>query len=567
MPKIDMKEAERLRKKGGQLIKDRDSNWLAKWKDQRDFLSPAEGQFDGDIHNDGRRRDQKINNAKPVRSAQIMAAGMASGMASLSREWFVLQPPTGVAQTAAVKTWLYQVQLSMRAVLAKSNLYTVLPQLFLSEGVYGTGVMAALPDPFDVVRFSHYPTGTYAIDLSARGVVDTFYREFKMTPRQMAQQFGLDNLSPTIKQAAERGELTPVDVCHLIEPNPDADMSKVDNRSMPWKSSYWEKGCTTDYVLRVSGFKSFPIMAPRWDVNGTNVYGTGPGDIAVGKSKELQLLEADKLRIVQQIARPATAMPISMRGQAHSMVPGGVTWLPDNLVGSAVARPMYEPNPASLAAVGNEIMTCERAISEAFFEDLFLLITQSEGSMTAYEVAQRKEEKMLMLGPVVDRNNDELFDPLMDQVFSIMYEQSLPRWMGLLPGEPLIPPPPEEMQGIQLSIEYVSILAQAQKALAVSGIERALQFTGLLVQSGVQDAYDMIDTDVAQTAYYDAVGAPPTMIRGPEQVAAIRQARVAQAQQQQEMEQGAALLEGVKTLAETPTGGDTALNAITGAMQ
>lgn len=564
MPKVSLQEAERVRRKGLQLLKDRDSMWIPKWKDQRDYLAPNDGQFEGDLQNDGRRRDRKLNNKRPVRSVQIMAAGMASGMASQAREWFVLEAPNGVPRTTAVQQWLYIVQQAIRSVLAKSNLYNILPQVFHSQGVYGTAAMAALPDEQDIVRFHHYPAGTYAIDTSARGVVDTFYREYTATPRQLVQQFGADNLSPSVKLMAERGELTKIWCCHLIEPNPDADMERADNLSMPWRSTYWEKGSTADMVLRQSGFRSFPVMCPRWDVNGENTYGTGPGDIALGKSKELQLLESDKLRIVQQIARPATAMPVSMRGQNSSLVPGGTVWMPDQLMGSARAQPVYVPDQNALAVVANEVLNCERAIAEAFFEDLFLLISQSEGTMTAFEVAQRKEEKMLMLGPVVERNNDELFDPLMDQVFAIMLEQSTPRWMGILPGEPLLPPPPEELQNVPLTIEYVSILAQAQKAVAVGSIERALQFTGLLVQSGVQDAFDKINTDEAQIAYYEAIGAPPTMLRAPDEVEAIRQSR-AQAQQQQQLaEQGPSFVEGIKTLSETQTTGDTALTALLG---
>lgn len=563
MPRINLTEAQRVRDKGEQLKKDRDSKWIPKWKHQRDYLAPSDGQFEGDLPNDGKRRDQKMNNKRPTRSAQIMAAGMASGMASQARPWFVVDAPNGVPRTSAVQRWLYQVQESMRAVMAKSNLYNILPQLFHSEGVYGIGCMAALPDEADIVRCYHYPVGTFALDVSARGVIDTFYREYTATARQLAQQFGIDSLSPGAKAAAERGSLEAIYCSHLIEPNPDADMTRADNLSMPWRSTYWEKGSNDGMVLRQSGFESFPIMAPRWEVNGVNVYGTGPGDVALGKSRELQLLEADKLRLVQQIARPAVAAPISMRGQAQNLVPGGVVWVPDQLVGAAF-RPTYEPHPAALPNIRGEINECERAISEAFFEDLFLLISQSDGQMTATEVIQRKEEKMLMLGPVVERNNDELFDPLMDQFFAIMLEQSMPRWMGLLPGEPLIPPPPEELRGVPLQIEYVSILAQAQKAVAVGSIERAMQFTGMLVGAGVQDAFDKIDTDEAQAAYYTAIGAPPTMIRDAEQVAMMRQARAQAIQQKMLQEQGTALVNGAKTLAETPTTGDTALAALLG---
>jgi hypothetical protein len=565
MPKLAIAEAERLRKKGGQLVKDRDSSWLAKWKNMRDFLAPNDGQFEGDRPNDGERRDRKMNNKRPMRSAQIAAAGMASGMASQARPWFALSAPNGVQESAAIDRWLYEVADAIRLVLSKSNLYNILPQVFHSQAVYGTAAMSALPDDEDVIRFHHYPVGTFALDTSARGVVDTFYREYTMTPRQMAQQFGKDNLSVNVKNAAERGELTPIKVCHLIEPNPDADMQRVDNAAMPWRSTYWEKGGNDGMVLRQSGFSAFPIMAPRWDVNGVNVYGTGPGDVALGKSRELQLLEADKLRVVQQYARPAVTAPLSMRGQAASLVPGGIAWVPDNLVGQSF-QPAYTPDPNILPNLRSEINECIAAIAEAFFEDLFLLISQSEGTMTAYEVSQRKEEKMLMLGPVVERNNDELFDPLMNQVFAVMLEQSMPRWMGLLPGVPLIPPPPEELAGVPLTVEYVSILAQAQKSVAAGSIERALQFTSMLVQSGVQNAFDAIDTDEAQKGYYEAIGAPPIMLRDAKQVEAIRQGRAAALQQQQQSEQAMAMVQGAKTLSETPTGGDTALSALTGAM-
>jgi hypothetical protein len=563
MPKIDQKEAERLSKKGQQLKADRDEKWLPKWKNQRDYLSPADGQFEGDLKNDGKRRDQRINNQKPVRSAKIGAAGMASGLASQSRPWILIQPPQGVPNNSAVQQWLYAVQLSIHGVLARSNFYNILPQVCHSEMVYGTGAMSALPDEEDVVRFYHYPVGTFALATSARGQIDTFYREYSMTPRQIVQQFGKDNCSAQTRLLAEQGQSTDICVCHLIEPNPDADMTKMDNRSMPWKSTYWEDGKQNECILRQSGFKTFPVMAPRWDVNGVNVYGTGPGDVAIGKSQELQLLEADKMRLVQLYARPSLTAPISIRGQGANTVPGGITWVPDNLIGVAM-RPSYEPNPASLVNVRAEIAECEQDISEAFYEDLFLLISQSEGTMTAYEVAQRKEEKMLMLGPVVERNNDELFDPLIDQVFSIMYEASIPYWMGLREGEPLIPPPPEELQGVPLRVEYVSILSQAQKAVAASGIERAIQFTSLLAQ--VQpDAFDKINSDVAQEEYFTAIGVPPTLLRSQDEVDAIRQARAQQQQQQLMAEQAAQMVDSAKTLSETPTTGDSALTAMIGA--
>lgn len=561
------KERERLQKKAKQLKQERDKTWLPKYKDLRDNISPNDGQFEGEMQNDGQRRDYRINNPKPLIASGRLAAGMASGLTSKSRPWFELQAPDGVQDTVAVRRWLYAVQEAIRATLAKSNLYNILPQVYHSQGVYGTAAMAALPDANDIVRFTHYPCGTYSLATNEKGQVDTFSRCYGMTPRQMAQRFGLNNLSPQTKKAAEDGDMIWLPVEHLVEPNPDADMNRVDNRSMPWKSTYWESSQDgeTRGILRASGFKSFPVMAPRWLVNGNNVYGTGPGDIALGKCKELQLLERDKMRLVGHTANPNRTAPISLKatGGANA-VPGGVTWVPDNLVGAAM-QPTYIPLPQAIPNLRQEILECEQDIAEVFFEDLFLMLTRSTGNMTAYEVARLQEEKIAMLGPVIERNDDELLDPLLDQVFSILYEQSEPRWLGLLPGAPLIPPPPEELQGIPLRVEYISILAQAQKAVSTGSIERAAQFTGMLMQTGFQDAGDMFNADEAQAAYYGSIGAPPTILRSPDEVAAIRDARNQQILQQQAQEQGKALAEGAKMLAETPTGGDTALSAIIGA--
>jgi len=562
------KERERLDKKAGQLLSLREQAWLTKYRDLRDNISPNDGQFEGDIPHDNRRKDFRINNPQPLISAGRLAAGMASGMTSKARPWFELGAPDGVPQTADVQRWLYSVQEVIRATLAKSNLYNILPMVYHSQGVYGTAAMCALPDRQDIVRFYHYPCGTYCIDTSARNTVDTFFREYTMTPRQMVQEFGNVNVSESIRLQAERGELNDIPVRHLVEPNPDADMEKIDFRSMPWKSTYWEQSSQAGErcgVLRQGGFRNFPIMAPRWNVNGTNVYGTGPGEVALGKCRELQLLERDKMRLVQHLAQPNRTAPVSLRasGGGANMVPGGINWVPDNLVGLSL-QPTYVPHPGALPNVRAEIDQAEQDIREIFFEDIFLMISQSDGQMTAYEIARRQEEKMMMLAPVVERNDDELLDPLLDQVFAILYERSLPIWQGLVPGTPLIPPPPEELQGQPLRIEYISILAQAQKAVATSSVERAAQFTGMLMGAGFQDAGDKFNPDAAQDAYYTAIGAPPTILRSDDEVAAIRQARADQIAQQQAMQQGLALTKGAKELAETPTTGDTALSAILG---
>lgn len=557
-------EAERLHKKYTALKNERDKSWTTVYRDQRAFISPYSGQFEGDITNSGQRRDQKINNPKPIRSSERLAAGMISGMASKSRPWFELLRPKDAPDTMNVRRWIYALQESMRTVLAKSNAYSVMEQTFHSEGVYGTASLSGVPHKDTVIHFTPYPCGSYTLDTNSDGIVDTFARCESMTPRQMAQKFGIENLCPSTRLAAERGDMARVLVYHLIEPNPDADMRYVTSMSMPWRSTYWESSYSgeTKGVLRRSGFNSFPIAAPRWNVTDNNVYGTGPGHVALSKSRELQKLESDKMRMISHMANPNRTAPISLKGMGGgSIVPGGINWVPDNLIGVAM-QPTYVPRADGVIAVRSEIAECEQDIGEAFFEDLFLMITASDRDMTAYEVARRQEEKISLLGPVIERNETELLDRIITLTFEAMLEQSRPRWMGLLPGQPLIPPPPEELENITLDVGYIGILSQARKAVATSSIERAFDFTARMVQAGFQDAGDKLNPDMAQNEYYDAIGAPPTILRSDEEVAAIRDQRAQQQQQLMAMQQGQALADGAKTLSETPTGGDTALSAV-----
>ena len=110
-------------------------------------------------------------------------------------------------------------------------------------------------------------------------------------------------------------------------------------------------------------------------------------------------------------------------------------------------------------------------IKRAYYEDLFLMLSESNRrQITATEIDERKEEKLLALGPVLGRINQDLLDPLIENFFTIMQKQ------GLLPEVP------EVLQDRDYSIEYVSVMAQAQKLAGIGNIERFLGFVGQTAQ-------------------------------------------------------------------------------------
>lgn len=554
-------ELVRLNRMYQTLKQERDKSWLTNWKDIRRYISPDDGQFEGDIPDDSKRVDSKIINPAPRRALNTLRAGMMSGMTSPSSQWFKLTTNSFKAEAAGpVANWLYGVQQAILTTMAQSNLYNVLPMIYGSCAAYGTAVMTVMPDQKEVVRCTAIPVGTYMINTNNQGQVDTMYREIPMTAKMMIDQFG-DRVSQTIKLQAESGGLQWNKVYEAIEPNPNYDATKLDQASMAYQCTYWDNTDGTKWLSR-RGFKTFPAMAPRWDVNGNNIYGTGPGWVAIGKCKELQVLESDKLRMIRTGANPSMTAPVSLRGQRATTVPGEITWLPDNLVGVKF-EPSYVPDRAWLGEIRNEINECEQTIAAAFFADLFLMISSIENNMTAYEVSVRKEEKMLMLGPVLERMNDELLDPLVERYFEIMLNQSQPIWEGLMDGVPLLPMPPEELADQELTIEYISLLAQAQKMTGVANIERAVGFTMNTMQA-IPSAADLLNIDAATTELFAALGVPPTMIRGTEEVEAIRTAQAEAQAAQMEMAMATAQANNVKTLSQAPTDTDNALTAMTG---
>jgi hypothetical protein len=293
------------------------------------------------------------------------------------------------------------------------------------------------------------------------------------------------------------------------------------------------------------------VLAPRWSVTGEDVYGSSPGMDALGDVRALQLLERRKAQAVDKIVNPPMRGPAALQNGRVSLLPGDVTYVDAVQPGQTFA-PAYEINTAAVAVLSQAIAEHEARIKTAFYADLWLMLSQgADQTMTAREVAERHEEKMLQLGPVMERLQDELLDPLVDRTFSILLRN----------GD--LPPPPEELEGMELRVEYLSIMAQAQKMLGITGVERLASFVGSLA-AVKPEVLDKVDFDQMIDEYGLMVGTPPALVRTDEDVDTIRQARAEEAQAAQASALQAQAIEGAKTLSQTDTQGDNALTRMLG---
>ena len=523
---------DRLYQRWGSLKTER-STYVSHWKEISDYLLPRSGRYFVTDHNKGERRHNNIYDSTGTRALRVLGAGLMGGATSPARPWFRLATADpDMMDFAPVKLWLSQVQRGMLDIFQRSNTYRALHSMYEEIGAFGTGASVVMDDFDDVIRHHVLTAGEYAIAQNYRGEVTTLFREFQKTVSELVMEFGYDKCSQTVRNLHDRGSLdTWVTIVHGIEPRADRerDSSKRDALNMPFKSVYFELGSDTDSYLRESGFKTFPALVPRWQVVGGDIYGSSPGMEALGDIKQLQHEQLRKAQAIDYMTKPPLQVPTSMKNREIDMLPGGTSYV-DMSGPSGGIKTAFEVR-LDLSHLLEDIQDVRGRINQTFYTDLFLMLANGTNSaMTATEVAERHEEKLLMLGPVLERLHNELLDPLIERTFNRMIESGL------------VPPPPEELQGIELNVQYVSMLAQAQRAVATNGIDRFVGNLGAVAQYK-PDVLDKFDSDKWADAYSDMLGVDPELIVSNERVAMIRNARAqAQqaAQQQAQMAQAAA---------------------------
>jgi len=544
----------------GALDRDRTS-YRTTWRDLASHFAPRRGRFlqgTGDRATRGRRRDRRLIDNTPLLAARVMASGMMAGISSPARPWFRLRLGSdGANQDAAVRFWLDEVQRRMLHVFARSNLYNCLHTLYGELGTFGTAVLWVDEDEEDVVRGYTLTVGEYWLASSKRLAVDTLYRSLWWTVRQIVDSFGRDAVSDGIRASYDSGQLDlEYEIVHVLEPNPAATAVVPRSSSeepAPWRgrlssrmryrSVWFERGQQgTDALLRVSGYEEFPAMAPRWEVAGSDTYGWGPGWTALGDARQLQQQQRRKLEAIDKQVKPPMVGPPSLRGEPASLLPGGITYVADPSGQSF--RPAIDVR-IDLGALGQDIAEVQGRIKQAFYADLFLMMAESDRrEITAREIDERHEEKMLMLGPVLERLHDELLDPLVTRVFNVMSRS------GMFADIPL----PPALRAHTLQVEFISMLAQAQKAVATTAIERFWQFGGRI--AGLKpEAADRLDPDGTMEAYADMTGIPSGVMVDRKQAAAIRRQRAQAQAAQAALQQGMTLVQGARIASEIDVGG------------
>ncbi|MTH60973.1 portal protein [Paracoccus litorisediminis] len=482
---------------------------------------------------------------------RTLRAGLMSGVTSPSRPWFRL----GLLGSSAdevefdVKDWLHEVQRRMYEIMSGSNIYRMLDSSYGDLGLYGTAANLVVHDFEDVVRGHSLPVGRFKIGEDGSGRVTSLYREIEMPVRGIVESWGLDSCSAQVRRDFDRGEYYKTyTVCHMVDKRADGDAGAPKASGRPWASVYWEMSQQNKF-LQIGGHRIKPLLAPRWEqVEGEAWSASSPGMIALGDARSLQVSQEQKAIAIQKMHNPPLIGGPIQGAMFFENVPGGFTAMASTDLSQGSVRPAYEVKP-DIQGLILDILETQQRIEVAFTMDLFQMAAvalEGRSQITAREIADRHEEKLMALGPVLESLDHELLQPLIEAKFAYMQEADI------------LPDAPESVVGQEIKIEYISLLAQAQKAIGVGSIERTIGFAGTLAQLK-PEVLDMLDSDQMMREFADQVGAPPGILLSPDELTAKREAGRQASQQEQMMAVAEPMAGAAKLLSKANLNGIDAL--------
>lgn len=550
----------------------RNSWWMENYSDLAQFIMPRRSIWltqsaGGWPTANNMLRGQEINQAivdpTATYAVRVCAGGMVSGLASPSRPWFkMVCANKRLELDQASRLWMDETEDRLYTILAQSNFYNAFAQECEDEIVYGTSPSICYDDATDIVRFYNPAVGEYYVACNGTLRVDTLYRVFVMTIGQMVSFFGADNLPNDIRTLWQQGG-SQIDaeriIGHAIEPNFEikGDAGTKVKGDFTYREVYWVYGSGNDQPLAFTGFKECPFTVGRWATQSNDAYGRSVGMDVLPDVIQLQIETRRKAEALEKNVRPPLLASSDMKNQPSSQLPGSVTYAasigPDKGM-----RSLYNQQ-FNLKDISEDLNLIQNRIRIGLFNDLFMQISQSpDRQMTQLEIMARNNERMAVLGPVIESKLENL-------------KMKLKRVYAIAERRGFIEPKPPGLKGVPLTVDFISTLALAQRATATGGIERMLAMVGNMAAIFPQ-APDNIDPDYLLNLMNELLGNPESVIRGPENLKQIRDAKAAQQQQvqQAQMAQHSAQTASIgadaaNTLANTQIGGgQTALAAMMG---
>lgn len=516
------------------------SYWMSMWQSIANLVMPRKSYILTQTITPSTDREQRLFDSTGVRANMILANGCMSYITPSDARWCNFTAPDNVSEEPGVQEYFSKVTETVMETLARSNFHTAIHELYLDRGCFGTAVIFVEPGETTPIIFRNIDVGTFSLSENHESVVDTLFRKFEMTARQLEQEFGKDALPEHVRKCCE-AEGKNIDqkfeVLHAIYPRSikERDVTKKDGENKPYASCYIETKSKT--ILREGGYDEKPFMATRFLKWQSGVYGWSPSWVALPDIRQLNFLQKQMDALAELAAFPRVLVPDGMESTVDLRA-GGITYFNAS---DPSAKPQEWATQGRYDVGLQRIQEKQRHVEEAFHVPLFQMFSNEESMtpnrMTATEVNARNAERLTQFSPTFSRLTTELLIPLLQRVY------------GILARNGMFPPPPEAL--IQQApdgslfipepkVEFNSRIALAVERMAVTSTDESVQMTGGYVQI-TQDPSLMDNFDMDKIVRKNSLsrGMDAELLRDPEEIAMIRQQRAEAQAQMAQMQQNA----------------------------
>lgn len=524
------------------------ANFRALWQELADFMMPRKSVVITP-RPVGAKQTDRLFDSTPIHAAELLSATMQGSITSNAIPWFHLKMrDKALNDLKPVQDWLEQVEERMYLALRQSNFNAESHEVYLDIAVFGIGHLLveekdkALTDTrstFGGLRFRAEAIGTYVIDESPEGIVDTSYTCLPMSAKAIAQKW--TDCGEVISKAALAEPEKSFDILHVVCPRTSYDPAKKTAKQMAFQTLYI--ALPMRKLLEEGGVHEFNRMVPRWAKTSGEMYGRGPGMTALPDTRTLNRAVELSLEAGGSAIYPPVEVPDDGVFGDLNMCAGAVNVVDMAMAGrdGQVIRPIITGANFDVSQILTNDLRAR--IQHVFFWEQLQM--QGDHQMTATEVEKKWELMRRVLGPTLGRLESEFLNPLIDRIFGLMLRA------GALPA------PPQELSGANMDVEYEGPLARSQKVQRLEGFQQWWTLVFPMIQANPAMApkvFAVLDLEPLLRDLASIAGMSTAWMVSGEKYQQAMQALDESQHQQEQLAQAQQIAEMVKNAGPTVTG-------------
>ena len=524
--------------------------WESTWQEVANYFLPRRDftlqRFPGEL------RDRRLLDATGMIDTDRLAAMLFGWLISPampfvrpSVERGLIAAGRQVELEGDARDWLDGVQWSMfDHFMAVQSGFKVAAYETLSEYVaFGTGILWTGSKARFGARYQSRPLQSCWIAANADDEVDTVYYAFTLPAHRVLAKWPAAAELDCVKRADRHSEHLGVKLLLAVEPRPGGIYGGI-AQAKPWRSVL--VAVEDQAVLEESGYDSFPYSVPRFYLKPGEVYGYGPGHVALPDVRMLNAVMETILNGAELKVRPPIMAPLRLFAKPIDRRQGAVNYYQTNQLGLQTAEQAVRVlNVAGDIAFGVDFIRELRSqVDLAFYVDWMRL--RENSAMTATEVNDRRDMRLRGMGPIVGRAESDLMGPCADRTFEVNMREGA---FGQAPAS---------LRGLDVTWGYAGPMALAQlggQADAVTSLFAAAEAVAQFDPAAAK----VVDGEEGLRILGDAKGGPPALLRTRTAMAELRDR---QAKQEQDAATAATQESQARALAAGATGVAQLTNAL-----